>query len=772
MRWIRSISAVALLAACVGGMARPVAGQTATTSAGTAPGAPRLIAPEPAVSPITLGTDVTSLRDALNDVRAIQPERDQAAARLVQRGTPQAMTALSRTLQAAGNRGAQLAVAKALAADPHPDPIFVDPLFALFGSDRALTDAAAQALSTYKDDAGVLERLARYATDRMQRDTRAAAIRALGTFVNKQAAEVLIRIVGDEGESDALRETAAEALVTMTGLRENDRDPRRWQQWWLANRDKPDLAWRADLVQSRAARFDRLRLQFDQLQNEVRALLLTQYQGLPPDQRQDVVLRYMRSAEPAIRAIGAHIVYDDFTNGRPIPAPVREQLRAMVSDSSADVRLEVADALKVTNDAAALDPLLVQLGLETDPDVRVEIIGALTPIVGATNDLRPVRLLVQFLHDPSRATAQAAAVALGEMGALIREHDRSLADQVSAALRDLVEQAPTGPDGAALRQAALQAMVPLRDPTMRMLYTRLLDQRAGEPPEIRRSALSALGELHDIRVADVLASSLDDPDESVRLAAVEALGKSGAPGNAAALYRRMSAVAEPSQKVRDEAWTVFQSLLADAPPEQLHQYADQFLDQPDRRVQILELLADQQRRAGQAEQLAYTEQNIGDAYMKLDRYDRAVIHLKAAFGYWAQQSSGEQGMHVEGLIKGVLDAMLRSGQYQDAVQFAAPLLSADKKNQELVGPAIRKEANRLLSDQSSEKSWRNVVDLVAQTEKMVPPLDSRYADPLRQAAEQATRKIQQRQRSPASAGPSSGGRLPGLSNPLSQQIRG
>jgi hypothetical protein len=118
-------------------------------------------------------------------------------------------------------------------------------------------------------------------------------------------------------------------------------------------------------------------------------------------------------------------------------------------------------------------------------------------------------------------------------------------------------------------------------------------------------------------------------------------------------------------------------------------------------------------------------------------------------------------MHVQGLIQQLMDSLLRSRQYDSAMQFAAPLLATDASYQEAIGPRISREANRLLNE-PDEKHWQDVVDLVAQAQKMDPPLDARYVGPLQDTAKRALSKLQERQRSPASAGPSSGGRLPGV----------
>ena len=166
--------------------------------------------------------DLQQLRNTLNDPNASQAQRDEAAKRLLSRQTPEAREILRSTLVDVGNRGGQLAVARALAHDPHPDESLVTPLYALMGSDQSLTEAGAQALAAHKNNAQVLTRLQDFARNRNNRTGRVAAIRALGTFVDKRAAQTLIDLLASDDESSAARDAAADALIDMAGLSSNE----------------------------------------------------------------------------------------------------------------------------------------------------------------------------------------------------------------------------------------------------------------------------------------------------------------------------------------------------------------------------------------------------------------------------------------------------------------------------------------------------------------------------------------------------------------------
>src|SRR5688572_13304514 len=93
--------------------------------------------------------DLDHLRSTLENPEAA--DKDEAARRLVSRDTPEARAILNNVLDSA-ERSGQLAVARALAADPSPNAQFIGPLQKLLSNDPQLTEAAAQALAQFKDN--------------------------------------------------------------------------------------------------------------------------------------------------------------------------------------------------------------------------------------------------------------------------------------------------------------------------------------------------------------------------------------------------------------------------------------------------------------------------------------------------------------------------------------------------------------------------------------------------------------------------------------------
>lgn len=666
----------------------------------------------------TVQEDLAQLSARLTDESAKQDDRDEAARRLVARGTPEARATLRGALDS-GNRNAQLAAARALAGDPKPEEGLIPLLFRLLGPDRPLTEAATQALASYQNNAEVTAKLVSLATARGEREpTRVAAIRALGSMTDKSAAETLVTLLVRADENPVIASAASAALVDMTGLRENGRDVQKWRQWWAGHADQSDKAFRQSLITNQAARFDQLLRRHRQLVDELSSLLSDQYQLAPDAQRPDLQQRYLRSTEPAIRATGARLVFDDAVNNRTIPPAALEQLRGMIGDSSPEVRVAVADALRAVNDAAAMTPLLTQLAQEKEDSVRSAIARALS----AQGDLRALPALRKLLHDPSFAVAQSAADGIREIGPKIRDSNAAMAKETAEELRAVMEQRTAEPGAQSLRESLVMAMAPFREPELIPVYYRLLRQR--ESSGVRRAAVRGLGETHRPETADAVVNLLDDPDATVRLEAVDALGKVGTFQNAQALYRRLSPANEADRSVRERAWRVLAGLFSTAPTDQLVQWAERFANDPDRRLVVLMALADREEHDGQTERLAYTRKSIGETLLSVNRPADAVTYLRQSLEYWGERDP--KGMATVSLTQQLLTALLRARQYPAAIEFGGQVLAADASQQQTVGPALRAEAQRLMdtNDLSGAKA------LIAESRKMTPPLDARYQQAL------------------------------------------
>lgn len=669
-----------------------------------------------------LAAELSSLTSALNDTAAPQEARDEAARRLVSRGTPDALKTVEQALENLQNPGGQLAAARALGQADQPVPEMINPLFATLGTNRPLTEASARALANYKSNPEVLTRLVDFVSRRPPADpSRFAVISAIGSIPTRRSAEFLVSLLQNPDESGAIRDAAGQALFEMTAVVNVTGDPAFWIQWWSGVARKSEAEFRADLLVSRSARFDRLRQSYERLTSELATVLAEEYRKAAPAARLELLQQYLRSTEPQVRAAGAHIVRNDALDNKPPAGPVREQLRAMIGDSSTEVRVAVASALATINDAEALEPLLAQLSIEPDPAVRAQIARALAPI----NDTRAVPVLLAMLNDPSIPAARAAAEALKQLGAKLRDSDPAEAQTAATQLRDVLQKRATTPDAADFREDLVDAMVPLRQPELAEVFRGLLDGQRGEGPEVRRLALRGLGELRNTTDVAVFLSALEDPSERVRLEAVQALAQNPAlADNTEPLRRRIDPQDERDESVRAAAWNALLQVFAELPPAQLQVWSDRLKSDPARRQWPLKALAEQQLKSGDEDGLATTRHDLGSVLMELGEYREAAECFGLALEYKKARNVGTA--IIDSLLADRLKALLLAKDFAGAVGFAASTIAENGANQTIVGPLIKDEAERLRENGASDAAQ----ELIAAAKTMQPPLNEKYQDAL------------------------------------------
>lgn len=692
------------------------------------PAAPAVPTTTPTVTIQTVQEDLAHLRALLFDESAKQETRDEAARRLVGRPTPEATEALADALASAGNPGAQLAAARALPYRDAPDERFIVPLFALFGKTKPLNDAAADALGLYQENPDVLNRLLDIARGGPNESTRIAALRSLGVIVHKRSAAALVRIAEDPDEPAAVRQAAADALAALTERQQPGDNAPSWQQWWIQSAALPDDQWRLSLLNGRAARLERLERRQTQLADESAGIIAEQYRTATDEARQRIALRMLQSTSSDLRAIGARWIYDDVFNNRPVPPAVRDQLRLMIGDSDPGVRAEVGRTLWATVDTQAVTPLLVQLRQETHPAVRAQFAQTLAKI----GDARAVDDLRRLLDDPAPRVVEAAAVALEDFGPALRDDNPAVAKQIALQLRRMLETGAAPTAQPRLRSAVVEAMVAMREPDVRQTLLQLLGSQ--EDVAVRRAVLRGMGELRDSAYADVILDRLlNDTEDGIRLEAARALTYTALPEQATTLYPRLGN-AEPNPDVRAAVWRVLQTLFPQMNDAQLRNAVGRFERDPQRQVLPQQALRDLLIAAGRDSDLAYARQKLGEIYMNLQQPEKAVAEFQAALDHWSTQG---RAMESETLMRQLLEARLRARQYREAVRFGAALLADDTGKQELVGPMIRDEADRLVA----AERYRDALTLIEQAEQMTPPLAARYLTALDVTKTQATRNL-------------------------------
>ncbi len=206
---------------------------------------------------LAVQADLDRLSSALGGRGSTQSQRDEAARRLLSRGSMATVAILLQALKERGHDPA-LAVARALADDPRPDTRFIEPLEALLGSEPNLHEAAARALAQLSSNDSARARLIAFARDTHQpAATRLAVIHALGSVVDRDVAQTLLDLLTDETlGGPPIQNAAADALSEMTGLTDNGRNGQRWHDWFASIAGKKDSDWKAAVYPGRAARLE------------------------------------------------------------------------------------------------------------------------------------------------------------------------------------------------------------------------------------------------------------------------------------------------------------------------------------------------------------------------------------------------------------------------------------------------------------------------------------------------------------------------------------
>ena len=676
----------------------------------------------PATQPAALAARITA-------PTASQADRDEAARRLVALADPAAKASLIAALENGGH-DAQLAIARAEADAPNPDPDFIQPLAHLLGGDRNLDEAAARALARLGSAPLARQHLLDFARDtRQPGGLRAVIIRASAAIVDKRIAAMLVDLLNDERESATVQNAAADALLELTGRSDLGREPAAWKRWYDASAAKPDDAWKLAVYITRDAQLDQIAERHARLLNELDAILTSEFQAAAD--KNAAILRYLNASAPEVRAIGARLVRDAFLGGLAAPTDAQKQrLSELVSDSDPHVRLEAARTLKAINFGGALDAMIAQLSAERDPDVKVALAGAIAQI----GDIRAVPIFRRLLHDPSQAVQRAAAEALRSLGAAFYKANPDGAHSLAMELWDLYQQRAKDPRAADLQAACIEAIAPLHEMSLVLPLVRLLDPEQNE--RTRAAALLALRDLGDPNTDDAIRTWLTQETVSpVKLAALDALGKTGTFGaDANALYEFFKPKSnEQDAGVRDRAWQVFQALLPTASKESLNNWASTRLaHEPGHALAVRLELNRKLLQDKDLDDLAVSQQDTGGLYMLLGQPDKAAGYFRPALDYRLSQNFTNEVTEI--LVTQLMTALLKSRQYADAAQFAQKMISSSRSQQQTMGSLIRQEAEALRESVTANPASTDRADalrLIDEAMKMKPPLDNSYLEDLR-----------------------------------------
>lgn len=675
---------------------------------------------EPAAVAAPLPEVTDEIRQELSDPGTPDLRRRRLAGRVVSAGSPEQLEAVATLLAAedASAGAAKRTIVTAIIQAAEPPPELLEPLIGLLGpgTPSDLLRPVARALGGYDDEAA-LAALSEAAALTNSTELRAAAAHGLGRRRSRESLTILQAMLGNR-QPAAVRSAAVASLAELTGEPLAPDDFEAWRDVaaeWLA---QEDAALVARFAQAAEASARRARARASSSSDALVRLARQRYQEADATERSRVMGEYIADPSPELRALGIRLALDAISFGEPVDGPTLALIRDEVQDSSPEVRLMAARVIGARSDAAALPDLLEQLPADPSSAARLAQIEALVTI----RDPRAVPVLLDRAEvDPSPSVRRRAARAAASIA--VASGDAALVTRVANRLRNRLEAAT----GEAERVALLEALVPLREPSLIDLYRSLLRRGpsgASEPMAMRVLALNGLTSLADRRAVDLVIPSLGDSNPVVRRAAVEALAATGGFASAAQLERFFDPAAEPDPEVREAAWQGFAAQVPTAGDRALREWAERLSD-PDKKLVVLRELARRAEAAGNEEMLAYRQHEI--AYVldyALNRPAEAAPLYEQALLYELDRQDAAGGgnsasVEAVGRAGDALRAYLRANRLGEAAALAATLVERRPGLREKVGETVK----RVAAQRAESGDVAGARQLIQAALEWEPPLD-------------------------------------------------
>ncbi len=349
-------------------------------------------------------------------------------------------------------------------------------------------------------------------------------------------------------------------------------------------------------------------------------------------ERTDLLQTWLKSDLPMMRTKALEIIHEALRRGGTKPsAAVLDMIRSLDSDPSPAVRQALVAFLRdqgLLDDAPRIREMLSREPSET---VREEIYKALGKLIDADS----IALCMAGLGDPSEQVAAAAADALGrlcEKGT--GKPPEKLAEVVAAILQRMEQPVAT----LRLRTDLVEAMADVAAPAFGTMLTRYAGPDEPES-SVRQAAIRGLGRIgNPEHLAVVMDRLAQDSSAGVREVSAEAIGRLGAqPAHLQALLARLDPKAEPATAVQNQAWRayqlVFQKLSEVEQETALATWIDSDLKTLGRKIELLAgLEAQVGGRSPGGDRLMALREQLGDACLAAGQTDEATAAWSRALG--------------------------------------------------------------------------------------------------------------------------------------------
>ncbi|UCG15554.1 MAG: hypothetical protein JSV19_09695 [Phycisphaerales bacterium] len=542
--------------------------------------------------------------------------RQVQAEELLMTGWPAATDTAVELLGAGADPSTRIAVCQAVASVGRSQPALlskrharlVDPLIGLLGdAAEGVSARAAEALAAFPDG-GVTARLGALAADEsapMRRRLAAVDALAMSVYRRDVVRQLVLLLPGKDPEFQ---------VRVLKSLRPASRqdfgdDIAQWQAWW--ERQEASLSeadWMLERVKLFFGRLRESQRRLEEFRTEqerryaalagrLTDLVREHYRLLQqPGQKEEALTRWLTDAQVEFRLAALAIISEQIQEGTlPSDAVVAVVINEL-SHRSPDVRraaLGIVGALTVPANTGAVLALLKE---EKEVSVRQTAFR----VLGQLRSPEVIPTLIREIDIESNRTAPSgcvaeAARALAIVGAKGKV-DPALVAPAIPVLEDRFAETP--PADLHLRASLLRAMASIGAAEFAGTFN---DSLSFDQAELLLPAIDGLVVLGDAGNIDRLRTLTGHADPRVREAAVKAVGILGHDAaHLEALTARLSPSAEPSEAVRNAAWTAWCRILGGKTPAVRLEWADRLRGMPERHAAYLDTLVKDLAKHNQA----------------------------------------------------------------------------------------------------------------------------------------------------------------------------
>ncbi len=578
--------------------------------------------------------ELTSLTSQISDPDSSPSARIQAASLLLSRSFPSSRQVLIEFLEDPSNPSARIATANAIATYNGPRDVFFAPLISLLSAVEPEVRAAGIRGLAVSGETAPTVRLIRLANDADAKSTaRQAAISALQQTLSKTVITALVNLLDDD---DPVVASAALGGLRRLTFEDFGDDPAKWRTWWTFNRTLAWSTWLGHWANNLNRRYKQVSGDNAALRSRLAEAIGELYTAGTASQRQQMLIDAVADPVAEVRVAALEIIDRRLASNEPISNELRGHIRHLLGDPNSRIRRASALGLASLRDVDSVDAMLTRLEIEQVGSVRQAIITAL----GLLGEARVTPAIVSAILAEENNVAAAAAIALATIADKHPLDDQTTGKAVDALLDRYSSVRVDNRDATALREAILRAMgIVGGDAFVQVLKESLDDPEA----TIRLAAVNGLARQGYDGSCQWIEPHLQDPDRGVRQAVITAIGQLGQVDRLGAILARTKPHIEPDAAVRQKAWDAVIKLSAQADEKVLWALTDELNRDPQdaaRRVEILQMLVDK-LADGDRLALAEADRQLGQTLVSAGRPAEAVPHFAQGYEVLVKAGSPE-----------------------------------------------------------------------------------------------------------------------------------